>query len=422
MIQRLRNNRFVKNVSLLLSGNVLGQLIPIAASLVITRLYSPNDFAVLAYFLTITGIISVVAGGRYELAIMLPKEDNKANALYLLSLIFTLLFSSFVFILCIFFGEEFALLFNAIELIRFIYLIPVSILLVGFYQAANFYSNRYSKYKLMSGTLVTRSVFTASTNISLGFLRLFPGGLIVGALVGQFIAAIMLSWISLKKLFKDLPSKGELKDVLVEYKEFPLKNGTSIFCNLLGNQVPILMIGYLFQNNDIVGWYALVLRVLNLPLMTVGKSVSQVFYQETNQAKGINHQSLFKKTSTALFLIIIAPAILLLLFGPDLFEFAFGEIWYQAGFYAQIFIFFYVVRFIFSSQSTLLISARRLKTELIFNFSFFFFQIISVFIGYQMGNYEYSFIFMSITGFLHFLILGKILWSCSIQMDNEKIS
>ena len=101
-----------------------------------------------------------------------------------------------------------------------------------------------------------------------------------------------------------------------EYKDFPLKNGVSIFFNLLANQVPILLIGYLFQNNEIVGWYALVLRVLNLPLMTIGKSVSQVFYQQTNQIERSSHKVLFVKTSKALFAMILAPALVLLFAGP----------------------------------------------------------------------------------------------------------
>ena len=100
MIQRIRNSQFVKNIALLLSGNIIGQLISILASILLTRLYSPNDFAVLAYFLTITGIISVIAGGRYELAIMLPKENVKANALYLISIIFTVTFTFLVTLLC----------------------------------------------------------------------------------------------------------------------------------------------------------------------------------------------------------------------------------------------------------------------------------------------------------------------------------
>ena len=420
MIHLLRNNRFVKNVALLLSGNVIGQLIPILASVLLTRLYSPNDFAVLAYFLTVTGIISVIAGGRYEIAIMLPKENVKANALYFVSIGFTFLFTLLVTLLCFLFGEKFALVFKAEELTEFIYLIPLSILLIGLYQSANFYSNRLSSYKLMSATVVSRSFFTSSTNILIGWMKLIPGGLIIGTLVGQFIAAVVLTLGSIKELLKEIPSSKDMLSVLKEYKDFPLKNGVSIFFNLLANQLPILLIGYLFQNNDVVGWYALVLRVLNLPLMTIGKSVSQVFYQQTNQNEKSSHRNLFVKTSKALFVLILIPALALLFAGPQLFGFIFGKTWVISGYYAQIFILFYVLRFVFSPQSTLLISSGRLKTELVFNLSFFFFQILSVIVGYKMGDYEYSFIFMAVTGFLHFLILGKILLRCSIQLDNEK--
>jgi len=105
-----------------------------------------------------------------------------------------------------------------------------------------------------------------------------------------------------------------------------------------------------------------------------------------------------------------------------LFGFVFGDVWEVSGHYAQIFMLFYVLRFIFSPQSTLLISSGRLKTELIFNVSFFVFQILSVIIGYEIGDYIYSFIFMSFTGFVHFLILGRILLKSSIQLDNEKIN
>ena len=149
----------------------------------------------------------------------------------------------------------------------------------------------------MSGTLVTRSVFTSSTNIVIGWMKLIPGGLIIGTLIGQFVAAFLLTLGCFKEVLKDLPSKDEILLCMREYKDFPLKNGVSIFFNLLANQVPILLIGYLFQNNEIVGWYALVLRVLNLPLMTIGKSVSQVFYQQTNQIERSSHKVLFVKTS-----------------------------------------------------------------------------------------------------------------------------
>jgi O-antigen/teichoic acid export membrane protein len=133
-----------------------------------------------------------------------------------------------------------------------------------------------------------------------------------------------------------------------------------------------------------------------------------------------SHRDLFLKTSKALFILILIPSLVLLFLGPLLFGFVFGDVWEVSGHYAQIFMLFYVLRFIFSPQSTLLISSGRLKTELIFNISFFIFQILSVIIGYEIGDYIYSFIFMSFTGFIHFLILGRILFKSSIQLDNEK--
>ena len=60
---------------------------------------------------------------------------------------FTLCSSFFVAIACYFFGKDFAGIFNAEGLVDYLYLIPVSILFVGFYQSANFYANRFSKYK-----------------------------------------------------------------------------------------------------------------------------------------------------------------------------------------------------------------------------------------------------------------------------------
>jgi len=422
MYSTIKKSRFIKNITLLLSGNIVGQLIPISASVFLTRLYSPEDFAVLAYFLIVTSVIGVIVGGRYELAIMLPEDDKKAKALYVLSLMFNVTLSIIVAFACYLYGAEFAALFNAGVLINYLYLIPISIFFVGLYQSANFYANRMSRYKLMSTTVISRSIFTSGSNIFFGFIGFTNVGLILGTLLGQIVGAFLLSINITKELFNDFPSIHLLKSTLIEYKDFPLKNGTSIFFNLLANQTPILLIGYFFQDNTIVGWYALVLRVLNLPLMTIGKSVSQVYYQETNQAEKNNQIDLFIKTTKGLFLLIVFPSLVLCFTGPFLFKFIFGAEWENAGILAQIFIVFYVVRFVFSSQSTLLISNRKLKTELLFNIIFFITQVACVILGYKMGNYYYSFIFMSVAGFLQFSVLGLLLYNSCKLINDKKIN
>ena len=64
-------------------------------------------------------------------------------------------------------------------------------------------------------------------------------------------------------------------------------------------------------------------------------------YQRTNQAIKLSHKNLFIKTSKALFIIIFLPALVLVFFGPQLFNYVFGSEWTEAGVFAQIFIFYY---------------------------------------------------------------------------------
>ncbi len=62
----------------LASGTSVAQLLVIAASPILTRLYSPEDFGALAAFTAVSGILIIVAAGRYDMAIMLPDEDDEA--------------------------------------------------------------------------------------------------------------------------------------------------------------------------------------------------------------------------------------------------------------------------------------------------------------------------------------------------------
>ena len=71
-------SEFSKNVLTLVTGTTIAQSIPIAISPILTRIYTPEDFGVLALFISITTILGTIANGRYELAIVLPKRDNNA--------------------------------------------------------------------------------------------------------------------------------------------------------------------------------------------------------------------------------------------------------------------------------------------------------------------------------------------------------
>ncbi|QLK87927.1 hypothetical protein E3U36_07160 [Arsenophonus endosymbiont of Aphis craccivora] len=65
---------FARNVVTLMTGTTIAQAIPIAISPLLTRIYTPKDFGVLALFISIIAILGSIANARYELAIMLPEK------------------------------------------------------------------------------------------------------------------------------------------------------------------------------------------------------------------------------------------------------------------------------------------------------------------------------------------------------------
>ena len=78
---------FRKNFFTLFKGSFISQLIPLAISPFLTRLYTPEDFGVLSLFVAITSILGSVINGRYEQALMLVNDKRKINLITLLSLL-----------------------------------------------------------------------------------------------------------------------------------------------------------------------------------------------------------------------------------------------------------------------------------------------------------------------------------------------
>ena len=80
------SSSFATNVLKLVTGSVFAQGLGVLVVPIVTRLFAPEAFGVVALFASITGILGVVACLRYQLAIMLPKTDEDAANLLGVSL------------------------------------------------------------------------------------------------------------------------------------------------------------------------------------------------------------------------------------------------------------------------------------------------------------------------------------------------
>ena len=90
---------FYKNILILLRGSALAQFIPLLISPLVARLYSPQEFGVLALFTSISTIFGSVINGRYEQALVLVESEKEAKHVTILSILISFIASIFLFII-----------------------------------------------------------------------------------------------------------------------------------------------------------------------------------------------------------------------------------------------------------------------------------------------------------------------------------
>ena len=174
---------FVKNVLTLMTGTTIAQAIPIAVTPILTRIYTPDDFGVFALFLAITAIAGAIANGQYEQSILLPKSDDDAINLVVLGVVIATVFSLLLLVIVLFFNTNIANLLGNKELENWLFLVPLSTLLVGIYNSLNFFNIRKKEFKNVSISLVSRSIGLSLSQVIIGLIALGPIGLIIGQII-----------------------------------------------------------------------------------------------------------------------------------------------------------------------------------------------------------------------------------------------
>ncbi len=330
---------FTKNVFTLISGTTIAQAISIGISPILSRIYSPAEFGVFGTFSSVIALMSLVVGGRYEGAILLPKKDEEAANLFALSLFFnaiiSLLFLLGVVIVSFFVSEEM----RHSELFYWFYLTPVFTFFIGMGQTFNNWYNRRKKYKTIVYYRIANSAANNTTSLGLGFAKVPLNGLIISYLVANVIsmAAFLNDMKDDFRQFKSSVSRTKMIALAKRYKRFPLTNSIQALSDAFQTNGIIYFVSYFF-NVFYVGIYSFAMRILLVPMNFAGAAMAQVFYQqatETYNSQG-DLQSLVRNTIKKSSLLALPVLVILLLFGPQLFSFVFGPKWTEAGVYARI--------------------------------------------------------------------------------------
>jgi O-antigen/teichoic acid export membrane protein len=338
MFDKLKpKTEFAHHVSTLMTGSVIAQALPVAVSPILTRIYTAEDFGLLALYIAIVAIFSSIAGGRYEFAIILPKEEKEAINIFALSFILSVVFSLLLTLLIVFFYNEINGFF-IVKIGMWLYFMPISVFFTALFNFLTLYNNRTKNYKDIALSTVIKSSVLVFLQLLIGFFKGGATGLLTGQIFSSFFANMkLLKNIIQTEYFFSQINRVQLLLMAKEYIKFPKYQMPNALLNSFASQMPIFLLSSFFFAS-MVGLYALATRILFTPLMIIANANSKVYNQALAEIHNSNGDSyLFTiKFLKSLFQKIILPFGLIVLFAPQLFTFIFGEVWREAGVYTQI--------------------------------------------------------------------------------------
>ena len=361
------NKAYYKSFVTMLSGNVISQLIPFVIAPILTRIYSPEDFAVYANYIAIATMIGIVAAGRLEFAIPIAKNKTSARHIVYSGLVITAVLVALSCIIPIF-SDEIAGFYDDPNLSPFLITVPIAILSISLLGLTNNWILRLKKYTLLSIGRVSQSLVNNVLAALLGYIGWGPEGLIYGWLISQFIGVIaMLLFVDRKVDFSTF-SVLTVKSTIKEYKDFPLINSLHAFTDIFANQVVMFWIISNYFGLLELGLFVMMHKYVKAPIVLITSSVSTIFYAETgdNLSKGLSPVPILKKTLKTSFAFSIPFILVLLFFAPELFGWYFGENWRTAGLYAQRIVPILGIMFLLSPISSIPILMNQQKKAFLF--------------------------------------------------------
>jgi len=385
-------SEFNRNVLTLITGTTIAQAIPIAISPILTRIYTPEDFGIFAVYAGLLMILGSIATFKYELAINLPLDHGEAFVLFAVSIIIACCLSLLLFVALLFLGETLADLLGNKALASWLYLLPLSVLLVGVSNSCNYWFNRNKEFNTLSKNRVVQSSISAGGQLSFSSMPI-GSGLIVGFVIGQIASVIyyVKSYLGLHSHLgmADINQKAAAR-LMSKYRKFPRYQVPSSLIESSSAQMPVFLLGVFF-NPGTVGFYSLSQRVIRLPIGVIARSIGEVFRQKASAefATSGDVRAVFRATLKKLIIISSIPFLIFGLFSPQLFVIVFGENWLVAGEYAQIMTPLFWMSFVVGPLSIMFMIAEKQEYDLVIQILLIVSSTLALLAGYYYFDSAY---------------------------------
>jgi O-antigen/teichoic acid export membrane protein len=328
----------VRSVAVLASGTAAAQAILLLSAPLLTRLYTPEQFGVLAAYMATVTILGAVATLRYELVIPLPRLAATAFNALALTVLCVVAVSMACAVVLLLFGGPISVLIGKPELALVTWLVPIGVLSMGVYTALNNWAVRRRSFGTIARTRLTQAVLQTVVQLAAAFSPYSTLGLLFGNLLGQSAGVTSL----FREFQRDCASNFRQFSwhrvwLLARYYwHFPALSLPASVAFSASQQLPAIMMFTLFGPAK-AGFYLLAQRVGMMPATLLSTALSQSIYRNLADRKRrpaeignsvIVPVQLMSSVliGPAVFCAAIAPLVTGAIFGPD---------WAEAGQYLR---------------------------------------------------------------------------------------
>lgn len=338
--RRLLSSRFVKNSGMLFSGSAVSQGIAFVAYLLLSRLFSCEDFALYNIFYSYIEVFIILSTCKYEVAIVKADTDAEAGAIARFSMRLNAVVSVVILVAAGILALSHS---RAVPLPPLlVMLIPFMVFFCGTTRVYSFLFNRYGHFRQMAVSEVVTSLSATILKISFGFLAALGQffhvvGLPLGTVLGKVVGNLYCRVRAAKLLPQQKPGASVcLRQLLRKYRHFPLYAMPREFVSSFSANLPFMWLGFYFDNVSL-GLFSMAVVFTMRPVQMVANVFERVLYPATKE-KIDRRQPI--GVSIRRFLLVLCAVMVPLLgvsffFAEPIFTFLLGDKWLGCGYYVR---------------------------------------------------------------------------------------
>lgn len=316
-------------------GSGSAKLIGIASTVLLTRLYGPEDYAVLAIYSALVNITAPMLSLRYALAVPLPRTSTLAANIFAASLFLVLAIGVLLGLVIWAWGPQLLSLMSMEALIPWRGLVIVGGVAVALYDLLGMWATRQHAFPALAKTQVLQSLAGESLKLILGLFNLRHMGLIIGQIVSQSGGVGTLSF-RFRQDYLQLRRHISVRRAtlaLRHFSSFPIYRLPSQILLIGSAQAPVVLSAVYFGKEE-TGQLALAFTALAVPTTLMADSTGRAYFASISKLGRRQPKAIRELTLSILrrvFLLSLPPTLIIGLGGQKIFSLAFGERWGQAG-------------------------------------------------------------------------------------------